>query len=658
MVTRVYSTGWASPMPASSPPVQTPATNEGAASALSYATSSAASASAAISQLSSLIGSLGDLPDITTDIAEVDKILVPITLPASVSKPAGSDYNLQSLPVGPEVDDVEAPVLPDAPEFTAEKPVLSYPAVPSALDAVVPASPELEAVVMPAAPDLAIPAEPSLLNIDIPAPPVLDIPSFDYTPPAAPESPNLSEFSFAEPEYVSSLLDAIKAKLLEWVNGAATGLSEAVETALFNRGRSREDMAALREQEEIKRNFASTGFPIPPGAMQSALKESARQAADKTSSINRDIAIKMAELEQQNRQFAMERAVALEGETLQYASGVATRALEAARISVTTSIELYNAIVSRYQAELESFKILALVFDTKIKAALANLDVYRGELEAAKLTGELNVQAVEIYRARIGALATIIEKYKAELQGAEITSNINRNIIGRFGEEVRAYGAQVEAKAKEYDAYATGVRAEVEKINVYSAEADAYRSTIGGYESLINARTSEKELEFKIKQLNPIAIYQARTEALGVLSRAEADRVNSLASFYASDVQKYVAEVSAAVQQGTFDIEEYRVKGQVLVERARTAIQALQANAQVQVAAAGVSGDIAKAAGSIGAQLAASAFSSVNYSQSTSYSASNNSSWAESASTNNSVSNSSSGSTSVIYSYTDDLDEA
>jgi len=658
MVTRVYSTGWASPMPASSPPTQAQPTNAGASAALGYASSAASSASSAIGSLASIASSLGTLPDITTDIAEVDKILVPITLPAAVAKPDGYDYNMQSLPVGPEVDDVEAPVLPDAPEFTAEKPVLSYPAVPSAIDAVVPASPDLEAVVIPSAPELAVPAEPSLLNIDIPAPPALDIPTFEYTPPAAPESPNLSEFSFAEPEYVSSLLDAIKAKLLEWVNGATTGLSEAVETALFNRGRSREDAAALREQEEVKRSFASTGFPIPPGAMQNALKEAARQAADKTSSINRDITIKMAELEQQNRQFAMERTVALEGETLQYANGVATRALEAARISVTTSIELYNAIVSRYQAELEGFKILALVFDTKIKAALANLDVYRGELEAAKLTGELNVQAVEIYRARIGALATIIEKYKAELQGAEITSNINRNIIARFGEEVRAYGAQVEAKAKEYDAYATGVRAEVEKINVYSAEADAYRSTIGGYESLINARTAEKELEFKIKQLNPIAIFNARTEALGVLARAESDRVNSLANFYSSDVQKYVAEVNAAVQQGTFDIEEYRVKGQVLVERARTAIQALQASAQVQVAATGVAGDIAKAAGSIGAQLAASAFSSVNFSQSTSFSASNSSSWSQSASTNNSASNSASGSTSVIYSYTDDLDEA
>jgi hypothetical protein len=349
--------------------------------------------------------------------------------------------------------------------------------------------------------------------------------------------------------------------------------------------------------------------------MQAALKEAARQASDKVSAINREITIKVAELEQANRHFAMERGVQLEGLLLEQSNQIANRALDAAKTAFTAALDLYRTIVTRYQAELEGFKVQALVFETKLKAALAQLDIYRSELEGAKLTGELNQQSVTIYSERVRSVITLIEKYKAELQGAEITSNINQNIIGRFAEEIRAYGVQVDAKAKEYDAYATQVAAEAEKVNVFEAEANAYRSEISGYESLVNARIGEKELEFKIGQENPMNIYRSQIEAFRSLVGAEASRVESLSGLYRSDIQKYAAQVTGEVQRNSGDIEEYKTRGALLMEEARTAVSVLAANLQRLTSITSLATEISKSGGAISAQLAASAMSMLNFSQ-------------------------------------------
>lgn len=630
--------------------------DNGISTASTYADDALVSANQFLSQLGSFATDMTSLPEITVEIGEINKVITPILLPDAPEKPTGIDYQIPALPIAPVLGEVAPLTLSDAPEFSASKPVLTYPALPSSLSVSVPASPDIIDITIPESPDIIIPVEPALRGVIIPAAPTLNVPVFNYSAPVVPETPSVGEFSFAEPEYVSSLVDTLKAKLLEWVSGVATGIAPSVEAALFNRARSREDVVALREAAEIRRNHASSGFPTPAGSMQAALKEAARQASDKVSAINRDITVKIAEMEQANRHFAMERGIQFEEILIRRANEIASRALEVAKVSFTSALDLYRVIVTRYQAELEAFKVHAAIFETELRAELAQLDIYRSQLEGAKLTGEINMQEVEIYRARVAGVTALIEQYKAQLSGAEITSKINTNIIGRFSEEIRAYGAQVDAKAKEYDAYATQVQAEAKKVDVFTAEANAYRSQIGGYESLVNARAAEKELEFKIVQQNPLEVYRAQVSAFGELVRAESSRVSSLSDVYRSDVQRYATEVGASVQVTQTDIEEYRTKGALLMEEARTQVEALKGNVQRLLSIETLMTEVTKAGGSISAQLAASAMSMLNFShsvsQSESFAQSNSFAQSMSNSASHSTSNSASESRSYNYNYT------
>lgn len=54
------------------------------------------------------------------------------------------------------------------------------------------------------------------------------------------------------------------------------------------------------------------GFPLPTGALAGMLADSRREYHDKLSSLSRDVAIKQAELAQENLRHAIDTAVSLE----------------------------------------------------------------------------------------------------------------------------------------------------------------------------------------------------------------------------------------------------------------------------------------------------------------------------------------------------------
>jgi len=625
--------------------------SDGVDAATAYASSALEQANGFLQNLTDILGQVQDIPEISTEIGAIDKVITAITLPDDPTQPAGLDYANINQPAEPTFDTVTAPVLPDPPEFTAERPTVTYPAKPGSISAAVPASPALNDVNLPEAPTITLPSEPSLLAIDIPATPVIDLPVFSATQPAVPDSPLVPDFAFNEPEYISSLLSSLQTLLQEWVDGASTGLSADVEQKLFDRSRSREDAASLRTREEVIRNFSNSGFPAPPGAMQSMLLNAARETSDKVSAINRDITIQVAELEQANRKFAIEKSTQLEGILIQRADGVANRALQAAQITVTSAISLYQIIVSRYQAQLAGFQTEAAVYETLVRAAISKLEIYRGQLEGQQLIGNLNESAVKIYAERVNAVISTIETYKAQVSAAEVASNINRNIIARFGEEVNAYQAQVAAKAAEYDAYAKELQAEIYKLDGYKTDADVFKSRIDGFQSLVQARSLEKDIEYRVKQENPVNLYRARIEAFSSLVGAERDRVQSLATVYDSDIRRYAAKVDGLAKLNRGDIDEYQAKGQLMIQEAQTNLQVLSANVERLARIMVTATEVARSGGAISAQLAASAMSMLNFSQTVSQSDNQSRSQSYTASESNSTSTARSDSVSWNYNY-------
>ena len=129
-----------------------------------------------------------------------------------------------------------------------------------------PVRPNILEVAVPEGVDPPLPDVPSLASIVIPTEPDLALPSFDAVLGNAPLVPNIT-FAWAEAPYQSALLNDVTTQLQAWVNGASTGLAPAVEAAIWNRMRDREQVTAAQGVNEVLETFSVRGFSRPPGAV-------------------------------------------------------------------------------------------------------------------------------------------------------------------------------------------------------------------------------------------------------------------------------------------------------------------------------------------------------------------------------------------------------
>lgn len=176
-----------------------------------------------------------------------------------------------------------------------------------------------------------------------------------------------------------------------------TGLAAAVETAIWDRAREREAATAQAQVDEATMQDEALGFDFPTGALQSRLEAVGQEYHGKVSSLSRDIAIKQADLEQQNLRDAMQGLVQLY------------------QMLATQSAEHWRALISQN----ESTRNFAL------SAAKINSDILNANrstrLDAAKVQAQVLAQlcAAAIGRVNIsaGVSGSTSSSWSQSLQG-------------------------------------------------------------------------------------------------------------------------------------------------------------------------------------------------------------------------------------------------
>lgn len=215
------------------------------------------------------------------------------------------------------------------------------------------------------------------------------VPLMDLSFNAVPEPSADTIAPFEPPEaYSSPLLVALADGLITRLAGG-TGLSPAVETAIWDRAREREAATAQAAIDNAQHTYEALGFELPPGVLNDAIRRETRNYYDKVSALSRDIAIKQADLEQENMKQAIEKAV-------QYESTLADIVYK--RTSVAA--EIFKADVDRFRAQVEQ----------DVKHWEAALKQYQAQIEYIQNGQRMNT---EVVRAN---LATVLEAAKTGAQ--------------------------------------------------------------------------------------------------------------------------------------------------------------------------------------------------------------------------------------------------
>lgn len=582
-------------------------------SAQEYASIAFNEATSFLTQIALAAAQLQTIPPVDGTLPAVGDAVRAFVSPVLPSVPDGLTMTLPPVPLEPALTAITLPDTGAAPVFTALAPVLVFPDAPAPLAASVPTSPSLNTVVVPAAPDLVLPDVPGLIGINVPVTPLLNLPVFTAITPTHPQAA-ANTFAFAEQQYQSSLLTDVRALLQSWIDGISTGLAPAVEQAIWDAARTRENVSLLRKMKESIRMYASRGFTKPPGALNVDIQQSMQDSQSTLSGLSRDIAIKQADLEQSNRRFAMDQAWKVEEGLINYQTQISQRAFDTAKYAQQVAVDIYHETVVAYTADIQAYAAQVEVYKAALTAELAKLDIYRAELDGQKLIGELNVQAVQVYTAEVDAARAVIDIFKAQVDAANAEAQINKTLIDAFASQVGAYGETVRAKAAEYDGYATLVKAQVSKADVFKTQADAYSSQVAGFKAGVDAAVEQTTLAVKVGQDVPLDLFKARTEVYRDVVQAETSRVDAVARVYTAETQAYSAAVGGEASRVSGDVAVLRADTDISVAQGNLRIEAAKANVQTLVQQTNLLIEAVKGGAQVAAQLAAASLASVNLS--------------------------------------------
>ncbi len=451
------------------------------------------------------------------------------------SQPAAQPYPsiALTLPNDPNITIEELAEL-IVPEFTADKPVMAYPLTPDTGLPDTPTAPEYSPPSMPSRPYLSLPRSPNISGVSIPTPPSIEMPLFSAQAPIDDLVAPSNTFTFAEQDYSSALMDAANSKILNDIQNGGYGIDTVDEQALWERARDRELVNSQTVLDEAKRQFASLGHSMPPGALAAALKAATMKAQNANSTINRDVALKKADLYVENRRFTIEKALHLEGILINYHNAVMERALNSARVVLQAGIDVFNSEVLRFNVKLDVYRTAAQVYESKIRAGLAQADIYRTQLEGVKAEVDVQNSQVNLYKAEIAGVNAVVDIYKTEMEATNLMFGVEKIRLDSFRAEVDAYRARVQAKVAEFGMYEAGVKGEVAKVDAYSAEVKAYSAEIDGV--------------------------KAKSEIENGKLRARTERARILIDKYRADITAKMSELEGAVQQANATTGMYKAR--------------------------------------------------------------------------------------------------
>lgn len=526
-----------------------------------------------------------------------------------------------SIPNFPEFSTGYISGFPDisAPSYDLTSPTPSFPSPPDELVAYAPDAPDIETeFIFPDSPEYILPDVPTLESLNIPDNPILSLPTFDRSVPEIPSDlipPNLI-FNFHEEGYSSELMDALKVDLLDRIQNGGTGLNASVEQNIWDRARNREDRLADKSKMSILVEQAARGIQRPSGSLFAALDTLAQETQNKMADLSREVAIKQAELEQENLKFAIQSALSLEQITITLYNNVQQRSFEVEKYIQSATIDLYKARVAHYSLQLEVFKTYVVEFETRLKSELVKLDEFKTQLEAQKLIGDINKQYIDLYNAQLQGIITAVSAYKTEVDAVSSRVQAEGLKLQNYKTQMDGYSIAVGAKRDEYGMYSESIKAEMAKVSVFSEQVKAFTSRVSAYSAEVDAESKRVDVSIEKEKMR-LQSYLGNLDGLVKNVAAQSSAAQAKASLFNSQAAMYNAEVggesarlngevsvyNAQIQQNKYEADIAMKNAEVNIANARNSVElTLEALKQGAV----VSGDLAKAslaAVSVGAQV-------------------------------------------------------
>ncbi len=460
------------------------------------------------------------------------------------------------------------PDMPDEPDFgrltyrAPRKPDVDLPSEPTDTDVV------LDPIVVPEAPAYTMPEHPTLLALNLPDPPDITFEEFAGVRPVFDITLPDRAFPWQEVAYSSTLLDAVKAHLTSMMAGGL-GLPPAIEQAIFDRGRARADLLSIKRVQETAEELGARGLYEPSGHLARRLDEAREAGRAEAAGLNRDITIRSAEIEVESIRFALGQAGALETALIQQYGTTQQRALEATKIASDIQFAYLEGQIAIGNLETELFKADAQVFRDLLQAKIAKADVYKTQIEAQKVIGDVNESLIRAYVEEIRAIDSLASIYKTEVEAARVKGELNTQRLEQARLRVQVFSERVRGFVAAYDAYKSEVEGELGNLRGYEILGNIFGQRVSAVkvqgDYLIAQNTAElaqQRQEFEVFRLK---LEHARTDLAAQIAAIDARlrAIQANTAIYATEAQIATAEAAAKDRSAELKLSESRARAEV-----------------------------------------------------------------------------------------------
>lgn len=233
-------------------------------------------------------------------------------------------------------------------------------------------------------------------------------------------------------KYFPNLNSCLKYQPEEWACGILTGqepfgLSREIFESVWHEGRDRAYRAASAESEQIRAEYSSRGFSMPPGAMIAAARNVEIRAGEAIAEVNRVQTLRDAEIKLDLVKFAATTAAQIKTGMMQVLAnfynqwvGVMNRDVDMARSKAQAYSALTSALSSYYNVELgfEELRLKAAQGKSNAGEATMRLFMQEGDVRAAQ--NRSLAQAAQAFADAAGSAANAQGSLQAEVYSGQV----------------------------------------------------------------------------------------------------------------------------------------------------------------------------------------------------------------------------------------------
>jgi len=525
------------------------------------------------------------------------------------------------LPDAPSVSDLNWDVsgisIPNEPD----QPTIQFPQTPTIQDISLGNIPQItlrnDYPSIPESPLFKFPDKPALIDVEIPEPAHINFDDFEDLITEINSRINDYKVTVNQLEGLLQIAySELKTNLPEKpdLNSIETTISELKEPIYIDRIDA--DMMSYAQHTIDKAvtdfiNKSQRGFTLPPAFTTAMIADLYGTARDKRMDIILDFSKLRLTTESENRRLFFQ----LWSQLLQYVKDYEMK-------YVYTLMEVDNFIVKGLSTIAETKRNIVeilLVLLQRVEAYSETImRYYNLKYDYIKLKLSMNQALVDTYKTEIAAEASKLEAYRTLLEGTrlhtQILTEINNNEkikIELYEADIRAKSLILQAQQTKVALYEAMMRGEIEKINMYRALLESYRTKID---------TSVAVLEAQIKSLlgradfekSKLATYASFLEAYTSKLRAYANTISALGSAASPLGDIYRSLIQKAATEGQLKISAQEVAGRLTISSDDTNMRAYESLVRLYTTQASVLTDKMRGIVSSLAQICSASLSAIH----------------------------------------------